>query len=97
SGGSSSQPEPACRKPQREYVQKHRDELKCGVVSPLSAQGRGLVDVAADLVLSVLRIDAVLPDGGSRPMGGFAVFGVHNTGIPNTNDVYHSDIFGYAL
>jgi neutral ceramidase len=97
STSTPTQPEPACRKPQREYVKKHHDELKCGVVAPLEAAGRGLVDVAADLVLSVLRIDAVLPDGGSRPMGGFAVFGVHNTGIPNTNDVYHSDIFGYAL
>ena len=97
SPGDSSEPEAACRTRQREYVMSHRDELKCGVVQPAPAGGRGLVDVAAVLVLSVLRIDAVLPDGSSRPMGGFAVFGVHNTGIPNTNDVYHSDIFGYAL
>jgi neutral ceramidase len=88
--------ESACRAQQREYVKQHQGELKCAASAP-SDEGRGLVDVAADLVLSVLRIDAVLPDGGSRPMGGFAVFGVHNTGIPNTNDVYHSDIFGYAL
>lgn len=92
-----SQPESVCRTRQREYVKDHRDELKCAAISPPAEAGRSLVDVAADLVLSVLRIDAVLPDGGSRPMGGFAVFGVHNTGIPNTNDVYHSDIFGYAL
>ena len=91
------QPEPACRKPQREYVKQHRSELRCAPVARSSGTDRGLVDAAADLVLSVLRIDAVLPDGGSRPMGGFAVFGIHNTGIPNTNDVYHSDIFGYAL
>ena len=85
-----------CRKQQREYVKQHHDELKCAA-SPPGDDGRGLADVAADPVLSVLRIDAVLPGGGSRPMGGFAVFGVHNTGIANTNDVYHSDIFGYAL
>ena len=97
SPGADGQPEPACRKPQREYVKQHRDELRCGTPPPIDARSRGLVDIAADLVLSVLRIDAVLPDGGSRPMGGFAVFGVHNTGIPNTNDVYHSDLFGYAL
>ena len=88
--------ETTCRTSQREYVKQHHDELKCASSAP-SGEGRGLVDVAADLVLSVLRIDAILPDGGSRPMGGFAVFGIHNTGIPNTNDVYHSDIFGYAL
>ena len=92
-----SQPESVCRTRQREYVKDHRDELKCASISTPAEAGRSLVDVAADLVLSVLRIDAVLPDGGSRPMGGFAVFGVHNTGIPNTNDVYHSDLFGYAL
>lgn len=88
--------ESACRKLQREYVRQHHDELKCPLIAP-GDEGRGLADVATDPVLSVLRIDAVLPDGGSRPMGGFAVFGIHNTGIPNTNDVYHSDIFGYAL
>jgi hypothetical protein len=30
-------------------------------------------------------------------MGAFVVFGMHNTAIPNTNDVYHSDVFGFAV
>jgi neutral ceramidase len=54
-------------------------------------------DLAADLSLSLLRIDTLGGDGGPRPLGAFVVFGVHNTGIPNTNDLYHSDVFGFAL
>ena len=97
SGGTSSQPEPACRKPQREYVKKHRDELKCGPVSPLDprGRGRGLVDVAADLVLSVLRIDAVLPDGGSRPMGAFSSStSLNSTSTPTTSAALPSSSSG---
>lgn len=56
---------------------------------------------AVDKTLSVLRIDHAQESGEvydpPRPMGGFVVFGVHNTAIPNTNDVYHSDVFGFAL
>ncbi|XXT21938.1 neutral/alkaline non-lysosomal ceramidase N-terminal domain-containing protein [Sorangium sp. So ce429] len=56
---------------------------------------------ATDTTLSVLRIDRVLEGGpgapATTPMGAFVVFGIHNTAIPNTNDVYHSDVFGFAL
>jgi neutral ceramidase len=53
---------------------------------------------ATDKTLSVLRIDRDEgPGARPSPMGAFVVFGIHNTAIPNTNDVYHSDVFGFAL
>lgn len=54
-------------------------------------------ELAADLRLSVLRIDTVEDGGARRPLGAFGVFGIHNTAIPNDNDLYHSDVFGFAI
>ena len=30
------------------------------------------------------------------PMGAYAVFGIHGTVFPNSNDLFHGDHFGYA-
>jgi hypothetical protein len=50
--------------------------------------------------LFVLRIDPRQPGAlkcdAAAPLGVFAVFGMHPTGIPNTNELYHGDIFGFA-
>jgi neutral ceramidase len=57
-------------------------------------------ELAVDSVLSVLRVDrrdAALSCAGSRPIGALAVYGLHPTGMPNTNSLYHGDIFGYAV
>jgi neutral ceramidase len=56
---------------------------------------------AVDPRLSVLRIDR-RPAGsvsclGGAPLGVLAVYGMHPTGIPNTNELYHGDIFGFAV
>lgn len=53
---------------------------------------RPLARRVVDPRLSVLRVD----DLEGRPIGGFAVFGVHGTSVPNTNELYHGDVFGYA-
>lgn len=47
---------------------------------------------AVDPTLSTLRIDAVT----GEPLGVFALFGIHNTAVANTNALYHGDVFGYA-
>lgn len=78
------------------------DCLKARVKPEVIAAGSVSAAVAAtDKTLSVLRIDRVVDDAEgatrTRPMGAFVVFGIHNTAIPNTNDVYHSDIFGFAI
>lgn len=50
--------------------------------------------------LFVMRIDrrqaGTTTCGNGEPLGVFAVFGMHPTGIPNTNELYHGDIFGFA-
>ena len=51
---------------------------------------------AVDPTLAVLRIDDFRDKTAPRPLGVFVVFGVHPTAIPNTNDLYHGDVFGYA-
>ena len=57
-------------------------------------------DVAVDPLLSVLRIqrmsDASADCKDSKLIGVLAVYGMHPTGVPNTNDFYHGDIFGFA-
>jgi neutral ceramidase len=99
---SSPGDERACGPQQRAFFEAHRETLHCPVIDP--APGQGPIDRAADLNLSVLAIeevlkpfDAVADAQPTRPLGAFAVFGVHNTGISNRNDVFHSDVFGYAL
>jgi len=58
-------------------------------------------EAAVDPWLSVLglyrRADDTLSCDGSRLMGVLAVYGMHPTGVPNTNDLYHGDIFGFAV
>jgi hypothetical protein len=56
---------------------------------------------AVDHGLFVMRIDSRAPGAASceakgPPVGVLAVFGMHPTGIPNTNELYHGDIFGFA-
>jgi hypothetical protein len=54
---------------------------------------------AVDDQLFVLRIDSATDGACSAtapPLGVLAVYGMHPTGVPNTNDVYHGDIFGFA-
>lgn len=59
-------------------------------------------EAAVDPQLSVLRIDHQRDEGrdgtceGSTPVGTLAVFGMHNTAFPNTNDLFHGDVFGFA-
>jgi neutral ceramidase len=56
---------------------------------------------AVDSRLSVIRVDRRAPGAssctGSVPIGAFATFGMHPTGLPNTYSLYHGDIFGYAV
>lgn len=64
--------------------------------------GRSAAEEAIDPLLSVLRVDAKVngacPTAGEvAPMGVFAVFGMHNTAVPNTNTLYHGDVFGFAV
>lgn len=47
---------------------------------------------AIDPRVAVLRVD----DLSGEPIGGFAVFGVHGTSTPSTNELYHGDLFGFA-
>jgi hypothetical protein len=58
-------------------------------------------ETAVDASLFVLRLDKRAPGAAAcaaevPPLGVMAVFGVHPTGVPNTNDLYHGDIFGFA-
>lgn len=48
-----------------------------------------------DRELSVLRVERG-PDKGRKTIGLFAVLSMHPTTIPNTNEVYHADVFGLA-
>ncbi|MFW6049915.1 MAG: neutral/alkaline non-lysosomal ceramidase N-terminal domain-containing protein [Myxococcota bacterium] len=48
-----------------------------------------------DRTLSVLRVDRTTPNG-PRPIALYAVFPVHPTVVPNGNDLYHADLFGFA-
>ncbi|HEX2675441.1 MAG TPA: neutral/alkaline non-lysosomal ceramidase N-terminal domain-containing protein, partial [Polyangiales bacterium] len=52
---------------------------------------------AVDPTLSVLRIERY--DAKAKkyvPYGAFATVGMHPTAVPNTCDMYNSDVFGYA-
>jgi neutral ceramidase len=59
-------------------------------------------DEATDRMLAVLSIDRAdepaneATSHARRPLGVFAVFGVHPTALPNTNVAYTGDLFGYA-
>lgn len=50
-----------------------------------------------DRRISVLRVEqAASPGGPFATVGLFAVLGMHPTAIPNTNVLYHADLFGIA-
>jgi len=56
---------------------------------------------AVDPRLFVMRFDAraagsTTCDAAGPPLGVLAVYGVHPTGVANTNQLYHGDIFGFA-
>lgn len=70
-------------------------------------QGRGKpvavksgAEVAVDRTLRMLRIERRQSDAlscdGAQLAGVFAVYGMHPTGLPNTNELYSGDIFGFA-
>ncbi len=65
---------------------------ECTAVDGRRARELPPAERAVDPALSTLRIDAVT--GG--PLGVLALFGVHNTAVSNTNQLYHGDVFGYA-
>ncbi len=56
---------------------------------------RAYVSINPDLHL--LRVDATAPDGGTEPLGAFAVFSVHGTGIPMRSDHYNADLWAYVV
>jgi len=63
----------------------------------LTSGARRPADAAIDPTLSVLRIDKVAaPSAPAQPYGVFAVVGVHPSALPNSNDLYSGDLFGYA-
>jgi neutral ceramidase len=65
-----------------------------------STAGPTPAERAVDPTLSVLAIYArTQPNScaGTKLKGVFAVYGMHPTGVPNTNDLYHGDIFGFAV
>lgn len=51
---------------------------------------------AIDGGFHVLRVDRCNSRGEHRALGAYAVVGVHPTAIPNTNDLFTADLFGYA-
>lgn len=56
-------------------------------------------ETAIDPQLSVLKISRLNGANNCRDaklIGVFAVYGMHPTGVPNTNELYHGDIFGFA-
>jgi neutral ceramidase len=58
-------------------------------------------ELAVDPTLSVLaiyqRTNASLECTMASLRGVLAVYGMHPTGVPNTNELYHGDIFGFAV
>lgn len=73
-----------------------------GRTAPTTDEGTVLSgpEVAVDPRLSVLNVARRAPDAVSckdaRLIGVLAVYGMHPTGVPNTNDLYHGDIYGFA-
>ncbi|MCA9575477.1 MAG: neutral/alkaline non-lysosomal ceramidase N-terminal domain-containing protein [Sandaracinaceae bacterium] len=47
-------------------------------------------------MLSMLVVEA-LGDGAPHPLAIYASYPVHATSVPNTNDLYHADLFGEAV
>jgi neutral ceramidase len=61
-----------------------------GTFTEAGSEARRFVDQQ----LAVLRL---LRAEDAAPIGVLAVFGLHNTAIANTNDLYHGDVFGFAV
>lgn len=64
-----------------------------GVASTCGRAGASVLEV--DRRLSVLRVERGTA-GERRLLGLFAVVAMHPTTIPNTNELYHADVFGIA-
>ncbi len=74
------------------------------------ASGSGAADSARARAMACMTADPEHPGDAVDPtltvfdfhteqgerLGVFAVFGMHQTAAPNTSDVYHGDVFGYA-
>lgn len=63
---------------------------------PETARPLAPAERAVDPRLSLLRIDRVTSSG-TVPAGALAVFGVHPAVVANDNDLYHGDLFGFAV
>jgi neutral ceramidase len=64
-----------------------------------SAQPTG-AEAAVDPQLTVLRIarrQELQSCEGAQLRGVLAIYGVHPTAVPNTNELYHGDLFGFAV
>ncbi len=83
-----------------EYVAEMRRRRPLDAPTHGPARAPPEVEFAVDPTLTVLsircRTDAVSRCTPRASLGAFAVFAMHPTAIPNTNDMYHGDVFGYA-
>lgn len=50
---------------------------------------------AVNPLITLVRIDAVTPDGDFKPLGAFSSFAVHGTGIPPFTHPYHGDVWAF--
>ena len=77
-------------------------EAHCQNTSPMgsaaSTCGSGLADAYAEIegMLSLLVVEATHDDGTATPLAVYGSYPVHATSVPNTNDLYHADLFGEA-
>jgi neutral ceramidase len=91
-------PPPDVTKSQNAAVQAQINEKQTHTQASGPPPAVGAVDTEID----VLRIDEraagrLSCDASSSPRAVFAVFGMHNTAVPNTNELYHGDVFGFAV
>lgn len=63
-----------------------------------STCGSGLADGYAEIegMLSLLVVESTREDGSTTPLAVYGSYPVHATSVPNTNDLYHADLFGEA-
>ncbi|HVH47607.1 MAG TPA: neutral/alkaline non-lysosomal ceramidase N-terminal domain-containing protein, partial [Labilithrix sp.] len=83
------------------FLALSRDVVKLGRAGdPLDPSVEDPRESAVDTSMFALRIDRRKPHmmwcDGSDVMGALTVFGMHPTGVENTNQLFHGDIFGFA-
>lgn len=83
------------------FISHTRDVVAAGRAGdPLDPTVEDPRESAVDTSMFALRIDRRKPNmmwcDGSDVLGALAVFGMHPTGVENTNQLYHGDIFGFA-